>query len=328
MNGQPSQPATREELLCMHALEQAGRLTGSLAGYLMIVEPTLNLSAETCFVLNGFKARRSANAAPASGWQEANQQRSTKSALFSTHKIIQPVQQTGKILMVFGLSGKLWGYGAKEAGHVMEIGLDLWSELGKASYVEQLEEACEAAMRGWAQTIEERERGAFHHHFDLAADWAVELARHLGLHGPDLGYLKRGAILHDIGKMYIPENILCKPGSLSSQEWEMVRRHPLTGAEIINPVQLLRPAIDVVVGHHERWDGSGYPHGLSKDQIPLNARIFAVVDVFDALICDLPYRPAWPRDMALSYIRQQSGRQFDPTVVEVFLSSESCYKSI
>ncbi len=120
--------------------------------------------------------------------------------------------------------------------------------------------------------------------------------------------------------MFIPDAILKKPAALDTQEWEVMRKHPLFARRLLEPISLLRTALTIPVYHHERYDGSGYPYGLSGEQIPLEARIFAVVDVWDALTSDRPYRRAWDREKALSYIREQAGKQFDPKVVEVFLS--------
>jgi HD-GYP domain-containing protein (c-di-GMP phosphodiesterase class II) len=122
--------------------------------------------------------------------------------------------------------------------------------------------------------------------------------------------------------MGIPDEILRKPGPLSAEEWATMRQHPIHAREMLSPIAYLRPAIDIPYNHHEKWDGSGYPNGLKGEQIPLAARIFAVVDIFDALTSNRPYRPAWPREKALNYIREQSGKYFDPKVAEVFLKMQ------
>lgn len=128
--------------------------------------------------------------------------------------------------------------------------------------------------------------------------------------------------MHDIGKMGIPDGILLKPGPLTEVEWQVMRMHPVYARDLLYPITYLRQAIDIPYCHHEKWDGTGYPRGLKGEEIPLPARIFAVVDVWDALLSDRPYRTAWPKEKALGYLREQSGRHFDPNVVDVFLSFE------
>jgi HD-GYP domain-containing protein (c-di-GMP phosphodiesterase class II) len=145
------------------------------------------------------------------------------------------------------------------------------------------------------------------------------MARALEMNARDLVHIRRGAILHDIGKMGVPDRILLKKEPLTTEEWSIIRTHPSVTYELLSPIPYLRPAMTIPYCHHERWDGSGYPRGLHGEQIPLEARIFAVADVFDSLTSDRPYRKAWSRKKALEYIREQSGKHFDPQVVEVFL---------
>ncbi len=130
--------------------------------------------------------------------------------------------------------------------------------------------------------------------------------------------IKRGALLHDIGKMGIPDEILHKPGKLTDDEWEIMHRHPQYAFDMLSHVDYLRPALDIPYSHHEKWNGSGYPQGLREKEIPLAARIFAIVDVFDALISDRPYRKAWDRGKVFNHIKQESGKHFDPQIVDVF----------
>jgi HD-GYP domain-containing protein (c-di-GMP phosphodiesterase class II) len=125
--------------------------------------------------------------------------------------------------------------------------------------------------------------------------------------------------LHDIGKLGIPDAILLKPGSLTPQEWKVMQQHPLYAYNILAPIINLRQALDIPLYHHERWDGSGYPYGLKGEQIPLTARLFAVIDVYDALTSDRPYRSAWTRSQAIEYLQEQAGQLFDPQVVAYFL---------
>jgi HD-GYP domain-containing protein (c-di-GMP phosphodiesterase class II) len=141
----------------------------------------------------------------------------------------------------------------------------------------------------------------------------------IGIHDEDLIHIRRGALLHDVGKIGISDQILRKPGALSDQEWEIVKQHPLYAYQILYPITYLQPALDIPYCHHEKWDGSGYPRGLKEEEIPLAARIFAVVDVWSALRNETPYRAAWSDERAMQYIKDQSGKHFDPRVVDVFL---------
>ena len=131
--------------------------------------------------------------------------------------------------------------------------------------------------------------------------------------------MRRGALLHDIGKMAIPDGILLNTGKLSQEEWGIMKKHPVYAKEMLSPIDYLVPALEIPYYHHERWDGSGYPQGLSGDDIPIAARIFAVVDVWDALQSDRPYRKAWSEKEAIQYLKDQSGKEFDPKVVSEFL---------
>jgi len=137
-----------------------------------------------------------------------------------------------------------------------------------------------------------------------------------------LVHVRQGALLHDIGKMGIPDNILLKPSPLSEEEWMIMRLHPVYAFEMLSPITYLRQALDIPYCHHEKWDGTGYPRGLKGEQIPLAARIFAVVDVWDALRSDRPYRPAWSEDKVRKHIFSQAATHFDPKVVKLFLEME------
>jgi HD-GYP domain-containing protein (c-di-GMP phosphodiesterase class II) len=128
-----------------------------------------------------------------------------------------------------------------------------------------------------------------------------------------------GALLHDIGKMGVPDNILLKPGPLTDEEWVLMQTHPTLAYKLLSPIRYLQSAIDIPYCHHEKWDGSGYPRGLKGEQIPLVGRIFAVVDVWDAITSDRPYRAAWTREKALEHIRAASGTHYDPQVVDKFM---------
>jgi HD-GYP domain-containing protein (c-di-GMP phosphodiesterase class II) len=140
----------------------------------------------------------------------------------------------------------------------------------------------------------------------------------MGLSDEQLVHIRRGALLHDIGKMGIPDNILLKPAQLTPEEQVIMRKHPVYAYDLLVPIPFLRPALDIPYCHHEKWDGGGYPRGLKGDQIPLSARLFAVVDVWDALLTDRPYRPAWHYDEVVKFIRNQTGLHFDPQAVKAF----------
>ena len=183
---------------------------------------------------------------------------------------------------------------------------------------EKLSHAYEATIRGWAQALELRDKET-RGHSERVVRLASRLARELGMSEQELTHFLRGVLLHDIGKMAIPDSILLKPGPLSADEWVLMRLHPVYAYDMLSQIDYLKPALDVPYYHHERWDGSGYPVGLKGEAIPWPARIFTVVDAWDALTSGRPYRPAWSRQDALQYLNEQSGRQFDPQVMRVFL---------
>lgn len=175
-----------------------------------------------------------------------------------------------------------------------------------------------ATIVGLSSALELRDRET-KGHSQRVTDLTLRVARDLGYEGENLEHLRRGSLLHDIGKVGIPDSILLKPDSLTNEEWEIMRRHPMMAQEMLSSVPFLRPALEIPLYHHERWDGSGYPLGLKGEKIPLSARIFAVVDVWDALLSDRPYRKAWERKQVVQYLQKQSGVLFDPMVVEAFL---------
>jgi putative nucleotidyltransferase with HDIG domain len=155
-------------------------------------------------------------------------------------------------------------------------------------------------------------------HTHRVADLTVALAERMGIPRSELGHIRRGALLHDIGKMAIPDAILQKEGALSEDELAVMQSHPEKAFQILSQIGYLAPAMEIPYCHHEKWDGSGYPRQLKGEQIPLAARLFAVVDVFDALTSDRPYRKAWSREKALQYLREQSGKHFFPEAVRAF----------
>jgi PAS domain S-box-containing protein len=182
-----------------------------------------------------------------------------------------------------------------------------------------LVQAYDTTLAGWARALEMRDEET-EGHSKRVTDLTLRLARELGIRDDSLVHVRRGALLHDIGKMGIPDSILLKPGPLSPDEWVIMRRHPGLAYDWLSDIPFLRPSLDIPYCHHEKWDGSGYPRGLKSEEIPLSARIFAVVDVWDALLSHRPYRAAWTVESTRSYILNQKGRHFDPHVVEVFLS--------
>jgi putative nucleotidyltransferase with HDIG domain len=178
--------------------------------------------------------------------------------------------------------------------------------------------AYDTTLEGWAKALELRDHETEGHSRNVT-EMTLRLARAVGMSDAELVHVRRGALLHDIGKMGIPDSILLKSGPLDDEEWDIMRQHPVYAYQLLSPIAYLRPALDIPYCHHEKWDGTGYPRGLKGEHIPLSARIFALVDVWDALRSDRPYRDAWPEEKALEHIREQAGEHFDPQVVEVFL---------
>jgi HD-GYP domain-containing protein (c-di-GMP phosphodiesterase class II) len=192
----------------------------------------------------------------------------------------------------------------------------LFKELQRTNF--ELTLAYNTTIEGWSRALDLRDRDT-EGHTQRVTEMALRLARRLGVSESELINIRRGAILHDIGKMAIPDSILLKAAPLTSEEWNIIRQHPRYAHELLSPISFVRPALDIPMYHHEKWDGSGYPEGLKGTQIPLYARLFAVVDVYDALTSDRPYRPAWTKEQAIAYIREESGRHFDPVIVRQFL---------
>lgn len=182
----------------------------------------------------------------------------------------------------------------------------------------ELLQAYDSTLEGWIGALDLRDRETVGH-TQRVTGLTVELARAVGLPEEDLVHVRRGALLHDIGKMGIPDSILQKPGPLTDDEWVIMRRHPQYAYELLSPISFLRLALDIPYCHHEKWDGTGYPRALKGERIPLAARVFAVLDVWDALCYDRPYRAAWPEAKALEYIRAESGKHFDPHIADAFL---------
>jgi putative nucleotidyltransferase with HDIG domain len=195
----------------------------------------------------------------------------------------------------------------------------LFEEL-QASHRE-LEKAYQATLEGWVRALDLRDKET-EGHTQRVTVLTHRLARSMGVDGEALVHITRGALLHDIGKMAIPDGILLKPGKLTEDERELIKKHPIYAYEMLSPIDFLLPAIDIPYCHHEKWDGTGYPRGLKGEEIPFPARIFPIIDVWDALTSDRPYRKALPPHEARRCIQAESGRHFDPNVVEAFMKME------
>jgi HD-GYP domain-containing protein (c-di-GMP phosphodiesterase class II) len=177
--------------------------------------------------------------------------------------------------------------------------------------------AYDSTLEGWSHALDLRDKET-EGHTRRVTEMTLQLAQKFGIVEPALTHVRRGALLHDIGKMGIPDVILLKPGPLTEEEWKVMRKHPAYAYEMLLPIEYLKPSIDIPYCHHERWDGSGYPRRLKGEEIPLPARIFAIVDVWDALTSERPYRSAWSKEKTFEYIFSQSGSHFDPQVVDIF----------
>ena len=181
-----------------------------------------------------------------------------------------------------------------------------------------LARAYDTTLEGWGKALELRDKETQGHTLNVT-ELTLQLARAMDISDADLIHINRGALLHDIGKMGIPDRILHKPGKLNTEERATMSKHPQLAYNLLSPISYLRPALDIPYCHHEKWDGSGYPRGLKGEQIPLAARIFSVIDVWDALLSNRPYRKAWSRQKVIDYIKERSGTHFDPDVIIVFL---------
>jgi HD-GYP domain-containing protein (c-di-GMP phosphodiesterase class II) len=177
--------------------------------------------------------------------------------------------------------------------------------------------AYDRTLEGWARALELRDKET-EGHTRRVADLTVKMGIALGMNPDELVQVRRGALLHDIGKLGIPDKILLKEGPLAEEEWRIMRLHPTYARSLIEPIPYLRPTLDIPYSHHEHWDGSGYPQGLAGEQIPLAARIFTVIDVWDALTSNRVYRASWTAEQARTYLHQNAGVLFDPHIVEAF----------
>jgi putative two-component system response regulator len=178
--------------------------------------------------------------------------------------------------------------------------------------------AYDKTIEGWSLALDLRDKEV-EGHTNRVTQIALKFARMIGFTHEELAHVRRGALLHDVGKLGIPDSILLKPDKLTEEEWKVMRMHPVYAYQWLSSIAFLLPALDIPYCHHEKWDGTGYPRGLKGEQIPITARLFALVDVWDALCSDRPYRRAMPRADALEYIRTQSGSHFDPELTKVFV---------
>ena len=193
----------------------------------------------------------------------------------------------------------------------------LFEELEASNH--ELQEAYQATLEGWVQALDMRDKET-EGHTQRVTILTERLARSLGVEGIELVNITRGALLHDIGKMAIPDGILLKPGKLTDDERALMQKHPIYAYDMLKRIEFLLPAIDIPYCHHEKWDGTGYPRGMKGEEIPFAARIFPVIDVWDALISDRPYRKGIPKDEVRERIKADSGKHFDPRIVEAFLA--------
>jgi response regulator RpfG family c-di-GMP phosphodiesterase len=195
---------------------------------------------------------------------------------------------------------------------------------------QEIRQAYDTTLEGWAKALELRDRET-EGHTRRVTELTMRLAQFMNVKDDDLININRGVLLHDIGKMGVSDQILRKTAPLSDVEWVEMRMHPQYAFDLLSPIPYLRPALDIPYCHHEHWDGSGYPRGLKGNQIPLSARIFSIVDIWDALLSDRPYRKAWPRKKVIEYLQEISGKHLDPDVVTAFLEmineDESAHKT-
>ncbi|MGD8406727.1 MAG: HD domain-containing phosphohydrolase [Anaerolineales bacterium] len=184
--------------------------------------------------------------------------------------------------------------------------------------IADITKAYDATLEGWSRVLDMRDH-VTDQHTHRVADLTVDLAKKMDIPVTELGNIRRGALLHDIGKMGIPDAILQKPDVLTDAEWKTMKKHPEMAYQFLSHISYLQPALEIPLCHHEKWDGTGYPRKLKGEEIPLAARIFTVVDVYDALTSERPYRKAWKKEDALAYIREQAGKHFFPEAVDAFL---------
>lgn len=219
------------------------------------------------------------------------------------------------VLSLFALAFMTWVI-AQQLEDAFKKNNVLYRDLQRSN--NELKNAYETTIEGWSHALDLRDRET-EGHTRRVTELTLQLAKSMGFSAEELVHIRRGALLHDIGKLGVPDEVLHKRGELTDGEWQVMRQHTQFAYDMIYPIEYLRPALDIPFCHHEKWDGTGYPRKLKGEQIPLSARIFAIVDVYDALSSNRPYREAWPKDKVLEYIRNQSGTHFEPKIVEIFI---------
>jgi PAS domain S-box-containing protein/putative nucleotidyltransferase with HDIG domain len=197
-----------------------------------------------------------------------------------------------------------------------ELNLDL--EKRVRTRTRELAEAYDITLEGWAKALEFRDKET-EGHSRRVTETTLKIARALDISEDELVQIRRGALLHDIGKMVIPDDILRKPGTLTDEELIIIRKHPEAAYQLLAPIPYLKKALEIPYCHHEKWDGTGYPRGLKRREIPVSARIFAVADVWDAVQSDRSYKKGWSQEEAVAHLKQQAGKYFDPRIVDLFL---------
>ncbi|HJR80560.1 MAG TPA: HD domain-containing phosphohydrolase [Anaerolineales bacterium] len=241
---------------------------------------------------------------------------------FQTHSLLGvPMRIQERVIGVLEALNKTEGTFTDEDVKILTaIASQAAVAIENAQLVQALQESYETTLEGWAAALDLRDKET-EGHSQRVTSLAVQLAKRIGVRREALTSLRRGALLHDIGKMGVPDRILHKHGPLTDREKAIMRQHPVNAYTILHPISYLRPALDIPYCHHEKWDGSGYPRGLKGEEIPLAARIFTIVDVWDALRSDRPYRKAWSVKKTVAYIQKQAGKAFDPKIVKSFVKA-------
>ena len=227
------------------------------------------------------------------------------------------------IVALFALAFMTWAT-ASQLEYTRSQNDKLLDKLKKSN--DEIQTAYQTTLEGWSRALEIRDRET-QGHTKRVTDLTLRIARQMGFDDESLNHVHRGVLLHDIGKLGIPDDILRKPGSLTEKETRIMRLHPQIAYELLKPIEYLKASLNIPRYHHEKWDGTGYPFGLMGESIPLEARIFAVVDVFDALTHDRVYRKAMKTAEAVAYIKSEAGSHFDPDVVAVFAREVSIYEN-
>jgi putative nucleotidyltransferase with HDIG domain len=239
---------------------------------------------------------------------------------FHTHSLLGvPMRIQERVIGVLEALNKKQGTFTEEDVKILTaIASQAAVAIENAQLVEALQESYETTLEGWAAALDLRDKET-EGHSQRVTLLAVQLAQEIGMSKEDLTYLRQGALLHDIGKMGVPDRILHKKGPLTEPEKAIMRQHPVNAYNMLYPITHLRPALDIPFCHHEKWDGSGYPRNLKGEEIPLAARIFTIIDVWDALRSNRPYRKAWSVKKTTTYIQKQAGESFDPNIVKRFV---------